>query len=113
MNNYCQKHPDEKLTLFCDHCECLTCRDCAIVTCRGHSCNFITDVEAEFREEFADKIDRSEEKLMNLTGKFYEPYGTKHRRKTDVSCTSGPRIFDSMTVRCHDSGLAQVLGSTV
>ena len=72
MNNYCQKHPDEKLTLFCDHCECLACRDCAIATHRGHSCNFITDVEAEFREEFADKIDRSEEKLMNLTGKFYE-----------------------------------------
>ena len=71
MNNYCQKHPDEKLTLFCDHCECLACRDCAIATHRGHSCNFITDVEAEFREEFADKIDRSEEKLMNLTGKFY------------------------------------------
>ena len=69
MNKNCKKHPDEKLTLFCDHCECLACRDCAIATHRGHSCNFITDVEAEFREEFADKIDRSEEKLMNLTGK--------------------------------------------
>ena len=76
MNNFCKKHPDEKLTLFCDHCECLACRDCAIATHRGHSCNFITDVEAEFREEFADKIDRSEEKLMNLTGKSHGP-GTK------------------------------------
>ena len=88
MNNYCKKHPDEKLTLFCDHCECLACRDCAIATHRGHSCNFITDVEAEFREEFADKIDRSEEKLMNLTGKSHGP-GTKQ-------AYHGPRIFDSL-----------------
>ena len=91
MNNYCKKHPDEKLTLFCDHCECLACRDCAIATHRGHSCNFITDVEAEFREEFADKIDRSEEKLMNLTGKglFDSPLGLER----------GGR--NSNTVKCH------------
>ena len=91
MNNYCQKHPDEKLTLFCDHCECLACRDCAIATHRGHSCNFITDVEAEFREEFADKIDRSEEKLMNLTGKFYEPKNIKRVPSIDEKQTCRTR----------------------
>ena len=68
MPIYCKIHPDEKLTLFCDHCDELSCRDCAISKHRQCSCNFISDVEQEFREEFSEKIDQSEEHLMNLTG---------------------------------------------
>ena len=33
---YCKTHPDEKVSLFCDNCNTLACRDCAISIHRGH-----------------------------------------------------------------------------
>merc|ERR1739838_730463 len=63
---YCKTHPDEKVSLFCDNCDTLACRDCAISIHRGHSCNFISEVETEFRAEFDEKIDESAQKMMSL-----------------------------------------------
>ena len=40
-------------------------------SCKIHeSCNFVTDVEDEFRSEFEEKIDESEHKMMSLNGKL-------------------------------------------
>ena len=69
---YCSTHSDERVSLYCDNCETLACRDCAISVHRGHSCNFIADVESEFRSEFAETIDQSEQKMMSLNGEWME-----------------------------------------
>jgi tripartite motif-containing protein 33 len=32
----CRVHPKEKLTLFCEKCELLTCRDCQLLQHQEH-----------------------------------------------------------------------------
>lgn len=44
---YCQVHTHEKLSLFCQTCESLTCRDCQLSEHRDHRYKFIHEIAAE------------------------------------------------------------------
>ncbi|XP_039295155.1 E3 ubiquitin-protein ligase TRIM33 isoform X3 [Nilaparvata lugens] len=45
----CSVHRQERLTLFCEACDRLTCRDCQLTTHRDHKYKFINEIAAETR----------------------------------------------------------------
>lgn len=45
----CQMHPQEVLSLFCETCDRLTCRDCQLLDHRDHKYKFATEIAAETR----------------------------------------------------------------
>ncbi|XP_051157508.1 E3 ubiquitin-protein ligase TRIM33-like isoform X2 [Leptopilina boulardi] len=46
---YCLIHPHEQLSLFCQTCDRLTCRDCQLTDHRDHKYNFIHEIAATTR----------------------------------------------------------------
>ena len=63
QTQYCGLHKGESLKLYCETCEMLVCRDCALVDHREHSYKFVQDarkqVESDMvclRSEVAEKL---------------------------------------------------------
>ncbi|XP_061380790.1 E3 ubiquitin-protein ligase TRIM33 isoform X1 [Danaus plexippus] len=50
---YCRDHPQERLTLFCETCDRLTCRDCQLQHHRDHKYQFSTEMAAQARGSIA------------------------------------------------------------
>ncbi|XP_046394134.1 E3 ubiquitin-protein ligase TRIM33-like isoform X2 [Ischnura elegans] len=48
-NETCSLHQQEKLTLFCETCDRLTCRDCQLTSHRDHKYKFINEIANETR----------------------------------------------------------------
>lgn len=48
-NLYCSIHPQEKLSLFCEHCDKLTCRDCQLIEHRDHKYKFTHEIASDTR----------------------------------------------------------------
>ncbi|KAG8303488.1 hypothetical protein J6590_007142 [Homalodisca vitripennis] len=46
---FCSVHRQEKLSLFCETCDRLTCRDCQLSDHRDHKYKFINEIAAETR----------------------------------------------------------------
>ncbi|EEB19753.1 conserved hypothetical protein [Pediculus humanus corporis] len=46
---YCSVHPQEQLSLFCEICDKLTCRDCQLSDHRDHRYKFIHEIASETR----------------------------------------------------------------
>ncbi|XP_050355270.1 E3 ubiquitin-protein ligase TRIM33 isoform X1 [Nymphalis io] len=46
---YCRDHPQERLALFCETCDRLTCRDCQLQHHRDHKYQFSTEMAAQAR----------------------------------------------------------------
>lgn len=46
---YCIIHPHEQLSLFCQTCDRLTCRDCQLTDHRDHKYNFIHEIAVTTR----------------------------------------------------------------
>lgn len=46
----CHVHPQEKLSLFCETCDKLTCRDCQLVDHRDHKYKFANEIASETRD---------------------------------------------------------------
>ncbi|XP_065215933.1 E3 ubiquitin-protein ligase TRIM33-like [Planococcus citri] len=46
----CSTHPQEKLTLFCETCDKLTCRDCQLTEHRQHNYKFIDEIATQTRK---------------------------------------------------------------
>ncbi|KAK6637203.1 hypothetical protein RUM44_007617 [Polyplax serrata] len=46
---YCSLHPQEQLSLFCEICDKLTCRDCQLSGHRDHRYKFIHEIASETR----------------------------------------------------------------
>ncbi|KAG7304650.1 hypothetical protein JYU34_009991 [Plutella xylostella] len=46
---YCTEHPQERLTLFCETCDRLTCRDCQLKHHRDHKYQFSSEMAAQAR----------------------------------------------------------------
>lgn len=46
---FCTIHPHEQLSLFCQTCDRLTCRDCQLSEHRDHKYKFIHEIAAETR----------------------------------------------------------------
>ncbi|KAL0273288.1 UNVERIFIED_CONTAM: hypothetical protein PYX00_005994 [Menopon gallinae] len=49
----CSVHPQEQLTLFCEVCDRLTCRDCQLSEHRDHRYKFIHEIATETRENIS------------------------------------------------------------
>lgn len=49
-NLYCSAHPQEKLSLFCEDCDKLTCRDCQLTEHRHHKYKFTHEIALEARK---------------------------------------------------------------
>ena len=46
--NYCKIYPNEKLTLYCETCDILNCRDCQLSKrCRHHNYRYFYEVALE------------------------------------------------------------------
>ena len=46
--NYCKIYPNEKLTLYCETCDKLNCRDCQLSKrCRHHNYRYFYEVALE------------------------------------------------------------------
>lgn len=52
----CHVHPLEKLSLFCETCEKLTCRDCQLVDHRDHKYKFAHEMAAETRSSLSSSL---------------------------------------------------------
>ena len=63
---YCQKHPSEKLKLFCVKCERLTCRDCQLLEHKEHQYQFVNEAAGRYREFFKKRLKSLEDKIGPL-----------------------------------------------
>ncbi|RZF43717.1 hypothetical protein LSTR_LSTR004230 [Laodelphax striatellus] len=52
----CSVHRQERLTLFCEACDRLTCRDCQLSSHRDHKYKFINEIAAETRTLIASLL---------------------------------------------------------
>lgn len=63
---YCQKHPSEKLKLFCANCERLTCRDCQLLEHKDHKYQFVSEAAVRYRDFFRKRLSILGEKIGPL-----------------------------------------------
>ncbi|KFB40828.1 AGAP001328-PA-like protein [Anopheles sinensis] len=52
-NIMCEMHPQEKLSLYCETCDRLTCRDCQLVDHRDHKYKFANEIASETRSSLS------------------------------------------------------------
>ncbi|XP_076256147.1 E3 ubiquitin-protein ligase TRIM33-like isoform X2 [Rhynchophorus ferrugineus] len=55
-NLFCGNHPHEKLSLFCETCDKLTCRDCQLIEHREHKYKFTNEIASEAKKYIADML---------------------------------------------------------
>ncbi|CAH0560944.1 unnamed protein product [Brassicogethes aeneus] len=55
-NMICATHPQEKLSLFCESCDKLTCRDCQLQEHRDHKYKFTTEIASEARKYISEML---------------------------------------------------------
>ncbi|ENN72418.1 hypothetical protein HUJ04_009043 [Dendroctonus ponderosae] len=53
---FCANHPHEKLSLFCETCDKLTCRDCQLIEHREHKYQFTNEIASEAKKYIADML---------------------------------------------------------
>ncbi|XP_044748323.1 transcription intermediary factor 1-alpha-like isoform X2 [Coccinella septempunctata] len=56
VNLFCEVHPHEKLSLFCENCDKLTCRDCQLIEHREHKYKFTNEIASEARKYISDML---------------------------------------------------------
>ncbi|XP_049937524.1 E3 ubiquitin-protein ligase TRIM33-like isoform X2 [Schistocerca serialis cubense] len=64
---YCAVHRQERLSLFCETCDKLTCRDCQLTDHRDHKYKFIHEIAAETRETISGLLSEVSYKRVLLT----------------------------------------------
>lgn len=55
-NLFCSNHPHEKLSLFCETCDKLTCRDCQLIEHREHKYKFTNEIASEARKFISEML---------------------------------------------------------
>ncbi|KAJ8937289.1 hypothetical protein NQ318_020339, partial [Aromia moschata] len=55
-NLFCMNHPHEKLSLFCETCDKLTCRDCQLIEHREHKYKFTNEIASEAKKFIAEML---------------------------------------------------------
>lgn len=53
---WCAEHPQERLSLFCETCDRLTCRDCQLTHHRDHKYQFSTEMAAQARANISSLL---------------------------------------------------------
>ncbi|EDO30254.1 predicted protein, partial [Nematostella vectensis] len=64
---YCPHHRVEKLTLFCDTCDELICRDCVIKAHQTHKYDFTSNIIDREKELIKYKIEEVKSKQVDLS----------------------------------------------
>ena len=67
QNLMCTTHPQEKLSLFCETCDKLTCRDCQLVDHRAHKYKFAHEIATETRNALTSLLSDINYKRFLLT----------------------------------------------
>ncbi len=62
----CEKHDGEILKLFCQTCDQLICRDCAIIDHRDHKYTFVKEIFPAVKEEIEDIVKKSRRYILAL-----------------------------------------------
>lgn len=52
----CRLHPKEKLTLFCEKCEVLTCRDCQLLQHQEHKYQFLQEAADSYKAKLSGSL---------------------------------------------------------
>lgn len=52
----CRVHPKEKLTLFCEKCEILTCRDCQLLQHQEHKYQFLQEAADSYKAKLSGSL---------------------------------------------------------
>lgn len=55
-NLICPVHHNEQLTLFCENCDILTCRDCQLTDHRDHKYKFTHEIASETKTFIAGML---------------------------------------------------------
>uniref|UniRef100_A0A336LHI4 CSON013686 protein n=1 Tax=Culicoides sonorensis TaxID=179676 RepID=A0A336LHI4_CULSO len=63
----CHVHTQEKLSLYCETCDRLTCRDCQLVDHRDHKYKFADEIAAETRNQLTALLSEISYKKVLLT----------------------------------------------
>ncbi|XP_018326695.1 E3 ubiquitin-protein ligase TRIM33 [Agrilus planipennis] len=56
QNLMCSVHPHEKLSLFCENCDKLTCRDCQLIEHRDHKYKFTHEIASDTRKFISNML---------------------------------------------------------
>jgi len=62
----CEKHRREELKLFCQTCDQLICRECAITEHRDHKYKFVQDIYPAENNKIAKVVDELRAKMIAL-----------------------------------------------
>ena len=62
----CSKHKGKKFKLFCQTCDQLICKDCALIDHRDHDYKFVHDVYPAEKDKIVKVIEKSREKINVL-----------------------------------------------
>ena len=62
--NYCLKHDDELLKLYCETCKEVICRDCTVIDHKGHQYSFVKEIAKQRKVELNGIMKKSKELLL-------------------------------------------------
>ena len=65
-SHVCSKHKGKKFKLFCQTCDQLICKDCALIDHRDHDYKFVNDVYPAEKDKIVKIIEKSKEKITAL-----------------------------------------------
>ena len=95
QNVYCSLHLKEKLYLYCETCDQLTCRDCQLSSRhKEHKYKFINEAAAQQRQQFQLYLDKLKKRKKYLQGASYNI----DLRIADINVKSNSTINDIKTI---------------
>ncbi|XP_076450020.1 E3 ubiquitin-protein ligase TRIM33-like [Babylonia areolata] len=66
VNVMCKDHPKEKLSLFCEKCEVLTCRDCQLLQHQEHKYHFLQDAADTYKMKLKGSVSLMKDRRNTL-----------------------------------------------
>ncbi len=83
----CPVHTSEHLNIYCESCEKIVCRDCALFSCARSSHNYgsVEDVFERYTTELNDKLHPAKELLQHMTDAFEHLTAVEHKLESEES----------------------------
>ncbi|XP_070200602.1 E3 ubiquitin-protein ligase TRIM33-like isoform X2 [Littorina saxatilis] len=83
----CRVHLKEKLTLFCEKCEVLTCRDCQLLNHQEHKYQFLTEAADSYKAKLTGSLSLMKDRrdvLKRYQTEIEERLGKVKREKSEL-----------------------------
>ncbi|XP_076471034.1 LOW QUALITY PROTEIN: transcription intermediary factor 1-alpha-like [Babylonia areolata] len=83
----CRVHPKEKLTLFCERCEVLTCRDCQLLQHQEHKYQFLQEAADMYKAKLTGSLSLMKDRrevLRRYQSEIEERLGKVKREKSEL-----------------------------